>query len=186
MHGFRQRFKDNFFICKFFFLTQFIMTAVGALKTLETSFGSFARKHGSFFSQDSTISVYKYCLELMRDGILDRDATNSFGQCFGTVIMNGMNSYDNWGLREWSALMFQWMALRPSSSSMFESLSEAMIASDSMMFWRMFEQGLLDYNFVVGCLLRIGTVPGFVWTRVQEAERWSPLRRAWIQATLVS
>jgi hypothetical protein len=126
------------------------MTAVGALKTLETSFGSFARKHGSFFSQDSTISVYKYCLELMRDGILDRDATNSFGQCFGAVIMNGiMNSYDNWGSREWSALMFQWMALRPSS-------------------------------------LRIGTVPGFIWTRVQEAERWSPLRRAWIQAILVS
>ena len=166
------------------------MAAVATIKILKTSFGNFARKHRSSTSEDSAISVYKHCLELMRDGILDKDATNSFGQCFGTVIINGIYNYDNWGSCEWSLLMFQWMALKPSSFLLFESLSGAML---SRSFWRMFEQALsgdmVDLNFVVDCLARFGKdgrscMPEFLWTKVDEAARWSPLRRAWIQATV--
>ena len=162
------------------------MSAV-AIKNLKTSFSSFAIDHPSFprkeFVSRSWICIYEYCLELMRAGILDKDARNSMGKCFGSVMVS---AYDD----HVSVFLSQWMALGP--YSLFECLYDVRTTPGRVMFWEAFQRALLcdtgNFDFLMDCLKRFQNengqecVPQDVWMKVEEAARWSPLRRAWMQA----
>jgi hypothetical protein len=160
-----------------------IMTAE-PIKVVETTFPNFAERYRSFSRLDPMICLYRHCFQLMHDGILDKDARDMTGRCFGSAVV-GYFVYDG---NEWFSLLFQWMTLRP--SSLFEFLDCQMTLCCAK-FWEAFEQALLRdtryFDFLLECLRGFqgrGCVPQDVCIKVENAARWSPLRRAWIQAAI--
>ena len=159
-----------------------------ARQPLASSFINVSREHRVFYGKDSIFRSYEHCVELMRDGVLDKDTRNAVGQCFGSVILNFCRAgvpFDFSG--PWSALLCQWMALGP--YSLFECLNDVTRG----MFWEAFLRALLcntgKFDILVDCLKRFqnengqGCVPQYVCIKLEEAARWSPLRLAWMQAT---
>lgn len=153
------------------------MTAV-AITRLKGTFLCFAEQ----FTKDQRLGVidkYALCLELMRGGVLDKDAKNSSGFCFGTVVIcTGSNYVQS------TTLLAQWMALEP--RTLLKPLKETDSTRQSM-FWKAFEQVLemrIEYSYFVDCLQHL-SLPIHILSKFQVAGRWSPLRRAWIQAVVL-
>ena len=163
-----------------------------AWQPLASSFINVSREHRVFHGKDSIFRSYEHCLELMRNGVLDKDTRNAVGQCFGSVILNFRRAgvpFDFSG--PWSALLSQWMALWP--YSLFECFTQVS-PTDCIMFWMVLRQALLqatvNFDFFINSFQRYQRDDALrrylsvkkIWTELEEASRWSPLRRAWIQA----
>jgi hypothetical protein len=157
----------------------FPMTAV-AITRLKGTFLCFAEQ----FTQDQRLGIinkYALCLELMRGGVLDKDAKNSSGFCFGTVVIcTGSNYVQS------TTLLAQWMALEP--FTLLKPLKETMDSTHAhSMFWKAFEQVLemrIECSYFVDCLQHL-SLPIHILSKLQVAGRFSPLRRAWIQAVVL-
>ena len=161
-----------------------MIMAAAPIKVFETTFPSFAERYRSFSQLDPMICLYGHCLQLMHDGILDKDARSITGHCFGSAVV----CYLFYDANKWFSLLFQWMTLRP--SSLFEFLDCATTLACAK-FWEAFEQALLrdtrDFDFLLECLKGFQgreCVPQDVCIKVEKAARWSPLRRAWMQAAI--